>query len=187
VEFFGGTVSAKHVVLTGNADDSLDWTDGWQGKVQYVHIAQASDAGDNGIEADNREGDELATPVSGPTIANMTILGKADERSMQLRRGTGLQLFNSAVSGSATCLLVQGESLNQLGSGIVFEGVSLGCADIVEDDNASVQAFLDGSNVTQDGSLPAPAAVPTDGFFEQVDVIGSDVADWGEGWTVGLQ
>ena len=26
VEFFGGTVDAKHVVLTGNADDSLDWT-----------------------------------------------------------------------------------------------------------------------------------------------------------------
>ena len=48
----------KHVVLTGNADDSLDWTDGWQGSIQYLVIDQASDSGDNGIEADNREGNE---------------------------------------------------------------------------------------------------------------------------------
>ena len=40
VEFFGGTVNAKHMVLTGNADDSLDWTDGWQGSIQYLIIDQ---------------------------------------------------------------------------------------------------------------------------------------------------
>lgn len=31
VEFFGGTVNVKHVVLTGNGDDSMDWTDGLGG------------------------------------------------------------------------------------------------------------------------------------------------------------
>jgi hypothetical protein len=41
VEFFGGTVNAKHLVLTGNRDDSLDWADGWTGKVQHVLTSTA--------------------------------------------------------------------------------------------------------------------------------------------------
>ncbi len=188
VEFFGGTVRVKHLVLTGNADDSLDWTDGWTGGVQYLHIAQTEGAGDNGIEADNREGDELATPVSGPTLANMTLLGNADERAVRLRRGTGLHLFNSDVSGAANCVRVQGESENLYGAGITFESVSLDCATTAEgDDIDALQSFLDGSvNVTQDGSTPPAATLPNDGFFEQNTIIGSNVDSWKAGWTVGL-
>ena len=40
IEFFGGTVNVKHAVLTGIADDSLDWTYGWTGKAQ-VRIGEA--------------------------------------------------------------------------------------------------------------------------------------------------
>src|SRR5690606_543371 len=36
VEFFGGTVDVRHVVLTAIRDDSLDWTFGWTGRVQYL-------------------------------------------------------------------------------------------------------------------------------------------------------
>ena len=53
VEFFGGTVNVSHLVLTGNADDSMDWTDGWQGAAQFVYLEQTG-GGDNLIEADNR-------------------------------------------------------------------------------------------------------------------------------------
>ena len=42
IEMFGGTVNLKHVVLSGNADDSLDWTDGWIGNVQFLQIVQAA-------------------------------------------------------------------------------------------------------------------------------------------------
>ncbi|MEM7267171.1 MAG: hypothetical protein AAF370_14645, partial [Pseudomonadota bacterium] len=78
---------------------------------------------DSGIEADNREGDETATPRALPKIANMTIMGNADERGVRLRRGTGLELYNSNVEGSASCITVEGDSLNQLGTGVVFGGV----------------------------------------------------------------
>ena len=188
IEFFGGTVSAKYVVLTGNSDDSLDWTDGWRGRLQFVHIVQADDAGDNGIEADNREGDETATPVSEPTIANMTILGSETENAIRLRRGTGLMLYNSVITGSATCLRVQGESLNLLGTGITNESVSYGCATVNNgDDTDAVQAFLDGSpNVTQDGSTPPAGSPPADGFFEDTGVVGSDVESWMGNWVYGL-
>jgi hypothetical protein len=189
VEFFGGTVSATHVVLVGNADDSLDWTDGWTGALQYVHIVQAADSGDNGIEADNREGDELRVPVSQPTIANMSILGSATENALRLRRGTGLQLYNSVVSGNDTCVRVQGESLNLLGTGITFNGVGLGCTTVnAGDDEAAVQAFLDGStSVTQDGSAPNPVPLPAGLDATGDAIVGSDVDSWGTGWTVGLE
>ena len=188
VEFFGGTVNASHLVLVGNADDSLDWTDGWTGSIQYLHIEQAASAGDNMIEADNREGDEQAAPISEPSIANMTMIGNPGERAIRLRRGTGLHLYNAMVGGSAACLRVQGESVNLLGTRIEFQGVGLGCETVNEgDDQAAVQAFLDDAvNVTQDGSRPNPVSLPAQFDPAGDNVVGSDVANWGRGWTVGL-
>ena len=124
IEFFGGTVNASHVVLTGNADDSLDWTDGWTGSIQFLVIEQADDAGDSAIEADNREGDEAALPRSNPSIANMTVLGKSDERALRIRRGTGLALRNSFIDGSERCLRVDGTSRDLLGSDLTVEGAN---------------------------------------------------------------
>lgn len=188
VEFFGGTVDASHVVLVGNADDSLDWTDGWTGTLQFVHIQQSQNTGDNGIEADNREGDELASPVSNPTIANMSIVGNAAERGIRLRRGTGLHLYNSEVTGSNTCIRIQGESLNLLGTDITFSGVTLNCTTVNEgDDTAAVQSFLDGStNVTEDGTAAAPVTLPAGLDPAGDSTVGSDVSAWGGDWTVGL-
>ncbi|MCY4213448.1 MAG: hypothetical protein OXF68_07475 [Gammaproteobacteria bacterium] len=188
VEFFGGTVNASHVVLVGNADDSLDWTDGWVGSIQYLHIVQSQSTGDNMIEADNREGDEQATPISEPWIANMTMQGKSDERAIRLRRGTGLHLFNSIVSGSDACLRVQGESLNLLGTRTEFAGVGLDCATVNEgDDEAAVQTFLDGSaNLVEGEGRPRPVALPARFDGAGSSIVGSDVGNWGAGWTVGV-
>ena len=190
IEFFGGTVNASHVVLVGNADDSLDWTDGWTGSIQYLHIVQPDFVtADNMIEADNREGDETATPISEPSIANMTMLGRSGERAIRLRRGTGLHLYNSMVSGSDTCLRVQGESLNLLGTRIEFAGVGLNCATVNEgDDTAAVQTFLDGSaNLVEGAGVPTPVTLPAQFDDAGSSVVGSDIANWGAGWTVGVQ
>ena len=104
LEFFGGTVNVKHVLVTGCLDDSLDWTSGWVGKAQFVVLQQWPGGADNGIEADNLEADNTATPRSHPTISNMTIVGPADagaasDVGMQLRRGTGANVFNAIVIG----------------------------------------------------------------------------------------
>ncbi len=189
VEFFGGTVSASHVVLIGNADDSLDWTDGWQGSIQFLHIEQTQQTGDNMIEADNREGDEQATPIAEPSIANVTMLGKSDERAIRLRRGTGLHLYNAIVSGAEKCLRVEGESLNLLNARSSFQGIGLDCRAVAEgDDVVAVQAFLDSSvNITQDGTRPNPVTLPALFNAAGDTVVGSDVANWGAGWTVGVQ
>ncbi len=100
VEFFGGTVNAKHVYLTENEDDSLDWTDGWVGKVQFVHVHKNQFSGDQGIEADNLESDNTALPRSHPVIANMTLKGyEGNGFGMLLRRGTAGNFYNFIVDG----------------------------------------------------------------------------------------
>jgi hypothetical protein len=103
VEFFGGTAEAKYIYLTEEGDDSLDWTDGWRGKVQHVIIHQGTDDGDRGIEADNLEGSPTATPRTMPTISNMTVIGGgegATNEGVLFRRGTGVKLYNTLITNA---------------------------------------------------------------------------------------
>ena len=182
---FGGTVNASHVVLTGNADDSLDWTDGWVGAVQFLYLEQ-DDGGDNLIEADNREGDENAQPRSIPSITNMSAYGITGENGLRLRRGTGLFLTNSVVTGSTSCLRIEGESLALLGSELTIGGTSLGCTETVTgDDSGAVTAYLDSADqVSQDGGQ-VEAVPANNAFFEPVSYVGAfGGTNWTAGWTV---
>lgn len=106
VEFFGGTVDLKHVVLTGNRDDSLDWADGWTGRMQHVLIRHNPNdtKANRGIEADNQSSNFTATPVSKPQISNLTIIGNnfdgdEDSEGILLRAGTNAELYNVIVTG----------------------------------------------------------------------------------------
>ena len=105
VEMFGGTVQFKHLVSSGNSDDSVDWGGGWTGKAQYVLIKQASDDGDNGIEADNNEDDFNSLPRSKPVLANFTAIGTGSDsiggNGALLRRGTGANIHNSVFTDFA--------------------------------------------------------------------------------------
>ena len=111
IEFFGGTVNAKHVVLTDIRDDSLDWTQGWDGKVQYILIQQNPSASvdkDRGFESDNFDDGNDNNPRSQPLISNATLIGAAadgkDTIGMILKEGTGGNITNSIVTGFESCL-----------------------------------------------------------------------------------
>lgn len=56
VEMFGGTVDLKHIIVTACGDDSIDWTFGWTGRIQYAVAQQRGDDADRGIEAATRGG-----------------------------------------------------------------------------------------------------------------------------------
>ncbi|MFQ5334726.1 MAG: hypothetical protein ACE5DN_01495 [Flavobacteriales bacterium] len=103
MEFFGGTVSVKHAVSTGNQDDSFDWTHGWRGNGQFWVAEQNTDAGDRGIEADNNGSDNTASPFSNPTLSNITLVGVDDgdalNQGMKLREGTKGNIYNAIVTG----------------------------------------------------------------------------------------
>jgi hypothetical protein len=103
IEVFGGNVDMKHILITGAGDDSLDWDMGWTGRVQFLQVLQYAGAGDNAIEADNREGRADAEPISEPQIYNVTLLSEQSQekyqRAMNLRRGTGGHFYNMVISG----------------------------------------------------------------------------------------
>jgi hypothetical protein len=115
-EWFGGTVNAKYLVSTASEDDSFDWTDGWAGKGQFWVACQdqtppQSDGTANGdalIEADNREDNFTNTPVSSPTLSNLTLIGNNDnntqKRGVRLRAGTHIKLYNTLIVGKPSSL-----------------------------------------------------------------------------------
>ena len=124
VEVFGGSVNMKNIIITRAGDDSLDWDQGWQGKIQYLIIQQSVDS-DNGFESDNSgckisgwDGDERpvkaciadgvnadhdTAPRSAPTLSNVTMIGSNDQsvnqRGMLLREGTGAEMKNFIMQG----------------------------------------------------------------------------------------
>ena len=101
IEFFGGTVGIKHVVISGAADDSMDWDQGFQGKGQFVIIAQLDGIGDNGFEADNKNDANIedAEPRSQPTLFNFTMVGGGGgTKGMTLREGTWGNMQNFIVA-----------------------------------------------------------------------------------------
>ena len=103
IEFFGGAVSIKNILVTGSGDDSLDWTDGWRGKGQFIVVQQYEDESDNGIEADNLKADNTAEPRSEPVLSNLTLIGSPDSSSSDigalLREGTGVHISNAIFTG----------------------------------------------------------------------------------------
>ncbi|MGE3189937.1 MAG: hypothetical protein AB7N90_09670, partial [Vicinamibacterales bacterium] len=106
MEFFGGTVDVKHVILTACGDDSLDWTFGWRGRVQFAVIHQRADDADNGFEADNNGTSNDLLPRSAPTVYNATLIGDPDDNEgresddgMLIREGTAGTFRNFIVMG----------------------------------------------------------------------------------------
>ncbi len=99
VEFFGGTVDVRHLVLTGVDDDGFDWVSGWQGSAQDILII-GDGVGDNGFEGDNNSSNNNIAPRSNPIISNFTLVGgPTEDLGMQLRVGTGGLFINGVVTG----------------------------------------------------------------------------------------
>ncbi len=206
IEFFGGTVNAKYVVLTENEDDSLDWDMGWTGKIQFLVVDQGVDTVDNGIEADNLQSPMNAMPRSRPTISNMTLIGAPKSGyGMLLRRGTGAELSNTIISGFAKgCIDIDDNETfvnATTASGILMSHMILDCKKPFEaeaGDLFSTESFLSNQIEVQvlspklQGWIPAAgspalsgAVTPEDFFFEPVDFIGAfGSEDWSAGWVL---
>lgn len=201
VEFFGGTVNAKYLVLTDIQDDSLDWTQGWQGKIQYGLIKQIQDPTvetDRGFELDNLEQNNDAQPRSGGQLANFTLLGKAGALGINPRRGSGGNFSNFIVTGFGTCLDIDSAATfaaagppGNLTGVLTFENTILSCAtNILENDEGadpwSSIAWFTGqrgnslANPNLDGPFPPANASYLRGFELDPAVFDDffDKVDW---------
>ena len=128
MEWFGGTVDGKYLVMSNAADDSVDWTFGWTGRLQFVAVAQRGDDADNGIEADNNEFSNNASPRSNPQLYNITVCGDPAgspsevQRGGNLRRGTAFTIRNFLITGMRQGFQI--ETSNAATTGQVDNGTS---------------------------------------------------------------
>jgi hypothetical protein len=159
VEFFGGAVNVKHLVLTANKDDSIDWDQGYRGMIQHAYIEHAKNAGEGNraIEADNDKSSPGKEPQSNPTLSNITIIGNnfdtadKDSEGIYLRRGTAAKIFNTVVTGPTEmgeCLEFEGGDTasvtvdNATGGKIVMQNIVMACTN---DENFKDAKAADGS------------------------------------------
>lgn len=102
IEWFGGTVNAKHLISAFCADDALDYDEGYRGKNQFVIVHQDptnAESADRGGEHDGGTDPETATPYATPVFYNATFIGSPTERILTFRDNAGGEYHNSIFTG----------------------------------------------------------------------------------------
>ncbi len=112
LEFFGGTVSPRYVLITRSQDDGVDIDLGWRGTMQFLAIQQDA-AGDVALESDNLKEAPGRAPLTAFRIYNYTFIGSrmgGTQRSMMFKDGGGGLLSHGIVMGAPLeAIEVQGE------------------------------------------------------------------------------
>ncbi|PBJ06650.1 hypothetical protein [Flavobacterium sp. ACN6] len=187
-EWFGGTVNATHLVVSNKdaasvGDDLFDWTEGWNGTGENFYGIRTN-AGNRGIEADNNANNHLATPISFPTIKNLTLIGagvndtSAESQAFKLRVGTKGKFDNVVLKGWKTGFDVQhDESISYTGTDLLATNVKF--EDVTVKSKATATTPVTG--VTPDISKLFTESATATGAGN-----GSGVPTWTAGWTKGL-
>jgi hypothetical protein len=121
IEMFGGAVDLKYSVNVNVGDDSIDFSEGWVGDIQFALIIQTSGS-NRCIEADNT-GDTLPdniAPFTKGRVSNMTCItsnvktnsgtapsSKGDAEGPLFREGSYFELYNSIITSNATGMASQ--------------------------------------------------------------------------------
>lgn len=150
VEFFGGFVNARRMVIIGAEDDGLDTDTGVKANLQYVIAVQRAGAGDLMIEADSDNGLYEQTPRQNTRVSNATfVMGNtASAATIRLRGGTDYALVNSVVRApDNNCVRIDhaetiraADAAKDEAGPPLFASVVLTCKD----------PFIAGSGVTRD-------------------------------------
>jgi hypothetical protein len=216
IEWFGGRVNGKYLVVTGADDDSLDTDLGFKGLLQYALVVQRSTGGDRVIEAETA-GFETRTPRSNPRLANFTFISRRAADPVLLRGGTDWSLINGIIQNTTNpCLDIDGNQTVAAAdaatdeAGVpVFRSVTFGCPTAARDESdvplALITPIITGNNnllppVTLTlTSIFLPGANETaavgfnpstiNSFFDAATYVGAfrNATDtWYTGWTCGV-
>jgi hypothetical protein len=119
-EWFGGAVDGRYLVSYESGDDHFDWTEGYQGRNQFLIALQTTvlqprpgtgtvSSDPRGFEGDGCESDKPGctfanTPYSSPVFANFDIIGPGagvftpqDGNGAVIRRGSAGTLVNGVI------------------------------------------------------------------------------------------
>ena len=214
IEWFGGTVNGRYLVVTGADDDSLDTDNGYSGANQFVVVRQRTAGGDNIVEASSRAA--LATPPSDAKFSNFTFVGSRTN-AWRLNTGTIGTYVNGVVDfgvdATDQCFRWETTAGNgaagyQAGADPAFNSVLLDCTGGLalgtSDVATATAAIAAGTNNLIGASSLASTfingaaetavtpfnATTLSSFFEPVTYIGAvqNAQDtWWQGWSCGLE
>jgi len=180
-EMFGGAVDLKNVVAVNVGDDSLDFSEGWTGDVQFALIVQTSGS-NRCIEADNTgdsQPDNIA-PYTKGRVSNMTCItsnvdtnegtapsSKGDAEGPLYREGAYFELYNSIITSNADgmssneCLEVTSDqTIAGMNSGIsAASGNVIACTEALKSSEIDLPAFWANGNAVVSSSADLPANV----------------------------
>jgi hypothetical protein len=120
-EMFGGAVNLDHIVAVNVGDDSIDYSEGYNGKIQYAVVVHTSGA-NRCVEGDNTGGgrSDSFTPTTNLIISNLTCItsdikqdkgvnstSKGDSEGPLFREGAYFQMYNSIVTSNAVAMASQ--------------------------------------------------------------------------------
>lgn len=200
-EFFGGSVNVKHMVVTDCTDDSFDWTEGWNGRGQFLVAYQSGEEEcDCLMECDNNGNNFDATPVAHPILSNLTLVGDNsanNTRGIRLRAGTQAEIYNSIITGKAKCITLETEQTEQalLSGTSKLQHIAMSSDLNSENGIYTAEMFAAATGNSTDyvnalandyvGTLSG-GVTPDDTFFTRVDYKGAVSAsdDWTSGWTL---
>ncbi len=212
IEWFGGRVNGRNIVLTGNDDDSLDLDSGYKGALQFVIATQRASGADKLIELDSTDKPVDATPRTELLLSNFTFVTPRTASPIHLRGGADVALVNGVVSGTQcldidTAATVQTTGPDEKGAPR-FNSLLFACSTpFVEDSDvtaAQVKALFDGGsnnqvgtstlanlfvNGTNENAVTAFNPTALSSFFSNAGYIGAvrnDADGWWKNWTCGL-
>ncbi|MEY2884981.1 MAG: hypothetical protein RL490_2705, partial [Pseudomonadota bacterium] len=171
MEFFGGRVNAKYLVMIGAEDDNIDTDTGIKANFQYVIAIQRAGVGDTMIEADSDNAFDGNLPRQNTSVSNFTFIRRNADSSIGavlLRGGTDYSLLNgSIVSPGLVCLRISraqtasttaDTAIDEVGAP-VFRSVQMQCGTRYQGANGVTEAqttaiFGSGSNNNNDSYTP---------------------------------
>lgn len=195
IEFFGGTVQAKHLLVSNTGDDSFDYDEGFRGKGQYwVSLSP----GDRHGEHDGGTDPETATPYATPTVYNATYIGTSSK--LTFRDNAGGTYANSILlvakidvedlaSGEDSKSRLDAGDLN-IGENVIDAATTIvdsNDGDLTGHANVATQSTT-ATGVTTANPVPATAVSATglsgDTFIDNVTYKGAfSGSNWAQGWT----
>jgi hypothetical protein len=139
IQWFGGRVNHKYLVVTGAAEDLLHIEFGHKGLFQYVLGIQRSSAGARVLNV-NIAGEDTLTPRTHPKISNATFIHRRPPASLWIKGGADFGLANAILDvPGRTCLEIDGgftvapadPSLDKAGPP-VFRSILFGCPQVAD-------------------------------------------------------
>jgi hypothetical protein len=173
IEWFGGTVNAKHLVLTGEDDDNIDTDHGFDGAIQFVIVVQRANGGNRLIESSMASFGATIPPAgnyperrTNPVVANFTFVGSPSATAadgITINTGSQFRLYNGVATNNhptAPCLDID----NTPDSTAIFRSVFFSCHTSFAPDPDTIEEstiFGAGTNNNTAGvhrALPTPSS-----------------------------